>query len=69
MWIVLLAVFVALVAFGTVFAVIGVRRDRSLRGLEDPLAPRTQDDGAHGVQTAQAKAARPDSGVGGFTAF
>jgi hypothetical protein len=49
--------------------VIGVRRDRSLRGLEDPLAPRTQDDGAHGVQTAQAKAARPDSGVGGFTAF
>src|SRR5438094_238608 len=30
---------------------------------------RTQDDGAHGVQTAQAKAARPDSGVGGFSAF
>lgn len=69
MWIVLLAVFVALVAVVAVVGVLGVRRERSLRGLDDPLAPRTLDDGAHGVQTAQAKAARPDSGVSGFTSF
>ncbi|ROP66222.1 hypothetical protein EDF24_2730 [Curtobacterium sp. PhB130] len=64
----LLIVFAGLVAMCVVFAVTGARRAKALEGLDDPLAPRTGDDGAQGIRTAQAKAARPDgaTGLGGF---
>ncbi|MEN0101887.1 MAG: hypothetical protein AAGC90_03085 [Curtobacterium sp.] len=66
MFITLLVVFLAIVAVGVVLGVQASRRARSLRGLEDPLAPRPGIDADQEIRTANAKAARPD-GATGFT--
>ncbi|WP_420364697.1 hypothetical protein AAEP80_12795 [Curtobacterium sp. L3-7] len=66
MFITLLVVFLAIVAVGVVLGVQASRRARSLRGLEDPLAPRLGIDADQEIRTANAKAARPD-GATGFT--
>jgi multisubunit Na+/H+ antiporter MnhC subunit len=60
----LLVVFVAIVALCLVVAVRGARRSKQLRGLEDPLAPRTPTDADQEIRTANAKAARPDGATG-----
>ncbi|MCJ1713943.1 hypothetical protein ACLBWP_01075 [Microbacterium sp. M1A1_1b] len=62
-WSTIAIVFVLVIVVALAVALSASRRAKRLRHLDDPLAPRTTEDG-HAARTARAQGSRPDGGTG-----